>query len=191
MKRRLEILDQVLKEFEKRPYTENRLIVRDVYAGDSLPISLKGDGYHDIVVPGGRVMRIRLIHPDPPENILGVDLFYEHHQIDQEQVRLAALQYKRWDKKVFYTSEDNRVEKQLEKLHKAFCKNHLCQEVAGSQVKSMYRLPYCSAFLRLTDRLQHPEAEIRFKWIPYSYMCCRTIVARYTFWKSETYFGKY
>ncbi len=158
LKRRLYKLEQVLKEFEKRPYTENQLIVRDAYVGDTLPIALKGDGYHDIALPGGRVMRIRLIHPDPPENILGVDLLYEHHHIAKEQVRLAALQYKRWHKNVFYTSDDPRTEQQLERLQKAFCKNNLCQEVTGRQDKSLYRLPYCSAFLRLTDKLQYPEA---------------------------------
>ncbi|SRR5579883_2185265 len=182
LKRKVDKLDQILQEFKKRSYTENLLITRDLFVGDTLPISAKGDGYHDIALPRGRIMRIRLIHPDPPEGILGVDLLYEQHNIKQERVRISALQYKRWNKKVFYASKDPRIKEQLEKLRKSFCNNHLCQEVAGSQDKNMYRLPYCTAFLRLTDQLQYPEA--RFASSGYHIPVC--VVERS--WQ-ETQFG--
>ena len=71
-------------------------------------------------------------------------------------VRLAAIQYKVWDGETLYKSDN--IASQLDRLHKTFCSNKLCEQFAESQRKDAYRLPYCSAFLRPTDKLQHPDS---------------------------------
>jgi hypothetical protein len=45
----------------------------------------------------------------------------------------------------------------LIKLKNHFCERGYCSEYADSARRDSYRLPYCSVFLRLTDRIQTAE----------------------------------
>lgn len=158
--RRLERLEKVLNELEYKPYTETKLINRDMSVGEDLPISSKGDGYLDIALPNRRILRLKLFHPDPPENTTGTDILYEHHNIQQKEARLIAIQYKVWKKKTLYTSQSPNIEEQLEKLRKLFCYNCLCDHDPEKIGEDLYRLRYCSAFLRPTDKLQSSDTRI-------------------------------
>lgn len=54
----------------------------------------------------------------------------------------------------------HRCTKQLNRFREAFCGSALCEPFEKSQRKDAYRLPYCSAFLRPTDRLQDPDCRL-------------------------------
>jgi len=160
VKRRLDRLDRVLNELEYKHYTETQIINRDMAIGEDLPISSKGDRYLDIALPGRQVLRLRLFHPDPPENATGIDVLYEHHNIKRKAARLAAVQYKIWKKKTLYTTQSPNIEGQLYNLRKVFCENGVCNAASEQMDKDLYRLRYCSAFLRPTDRLQLADTRI-------------------------------
>ena len=168
--RRRRKLEDVLMELEPRPFTENRLIARDMAVGADLPYISKDVHYLDLALPKGRILRLRLIHPDTPEGITGVDILYEHHHVELKKVRLAAVQYKIWKKQTLYTSESD-VEKQVEKLRCFLCANGLCDEDADDNDRHLYRMKYCAAFLRPTNKLQ--DADTRFASIGYHVPVCR------------------
>jgi hypothetical protein len=169
---RLHKLNQVLTEIEPQFYTENRLIARDMSIGDDLPYVSKEVHYHDIALPKGRILRLRLVHPDAPEDITGIDILYEHHHIALKKARLAATQYKIWEKQTLYTSQ-SKVEDQLERLRCTFCsdENGLCKEDENDTDRHLYRLKYCSAFLRPTNKLQ--ESDTKFASTGYHIPICR------------------
>lgn len=63
------------------------------------------DNYVDYKIAKDRFLRIRLLHPDKAEHILGADLIYEQYDVDTEKVRIAVLQYKTWENGVLYFSQ--------------------------------------------------------------------------------------
>lgn len=101
------------------------------------------------------VLRIRVLHPDIPEQICGADLIYERHYIEDGEVSFAAVQYKIWEDQKMSLG-DPRLNSQLEKLKKSFCDKKVCHESQDG-----YRFPCCSAFLRPTDRLQSASQALR------------------------------
>jgi hypothetical protein len=150
----------------KTNWTETQSILQDAgYYQDSrqLPLSGKGQGYKEFRIDNTRRLRIRVLHPDPAEARSGVDLIYEAYW-DREMnnatktklfVRIAALQYKMWDGKAIYTSQEKRVREQLQRMQQAFCKNGFCESIKGkSPENGRYRLPCCCVFLRPTDKKQ-------------------------------------
>jgi hypothetical protein len=73
-------------------------------------------------------------------------------------VRVALLQYKMWSKNEL--RHDSRMEEQLNKLMCIGCRGQLCLSPGGDNQQTTYRFPYCSVFLRPTDRLQDPDARL-------------------------------
>ncbi len=144
------------RELATVSHSENQLIFRDAYNVErNLPVLFSGKGHRDFQLPEERILRIRVLHPDLPEHITGADLIYEKHDVDQESVSIAAVQYKLWENKALYLSEP-RMLAQIEKLTR-LCAAGLCSTSAS---EDLYRFPYCCAFIRPTDKLQ--KADQRF-----------------------------
>lgn len=169
--KRLRKIESVIEELEPRLYTENRLLAsRDIAVGDDLEYVSKGGHYLDIALPRNRILRLRLIHPDAPEDATGIDVLYEHHNVPLKKARIVASQYKIWEKQTLYTTQSN-VEEQLKKLKCVFCDGNLCKEDDKDTDKNLYRLSYCSAFLRPTNKLQNSDT--RLLSIGYHVPICR------------------
>jgi hypothetical protein len=157
---RLEILKKVRQELKPKRVTENQIIFRDaIKTNRHLPITGVGTDSVEYSVDENRTLRITVLHPDPPEHKIGADLIYEFHDLVEEKVRVAFLQYKMWDKKKL--PYDPRMNRQLERLTGIGCKGQLCLNEGGDNEPSTYRFPYCCAFLRPTDRLQHQDATLQ------------------------------
>lgn len=143
-------------------WTESQVISRDADAFTNLPVSHKGQGYKEYYASDGRILRVRVLHPDPPEARSGVDLIYETYWKRVEKttdlVRIVALQYKMWDGKALYTSKAPNLRRQMEKMRKCFCDSKFCDRPNVNEGDERYRLPYCCAFLRPTDRIQTRNA---------------------------------
>ena len=106
----------------------------------------------------GSIFQIAIFHPNFKEKITGADLVYEQYDIERKKVRIAAIQYKIWDRRALYFSQARNAFEQIKKLQACFCKNHFCKDGDGNNCsKDFYRLPFCTAFLRPTDKLQNPK----------------------------------
>jgi hypothetical protein len=162
IQRRLDALENVRPYFLPRPYTENQLILRDLFKVDrKLPTpAVEGDSFRDFKLSDERGLRIRMLHPDPVEHAVGADLIYEHYWDKKQMGRLALIQYKIWNGKTLYLSQASNVEAQMTKLRDIFCGNDLCKAFEGGARTEAYRLPYCSAFLRPTDKIQDPDTRL-------------------------------
>lgn len=161
IKRRVDILERVRTQLLPKTYTENQLILRDVFKiKRDLPVPPQdGDTYRDYELAKGRGLRIRMLHPDPPEHAIGADLIYEQYWDAKKLARVVAVQYKIWNGKSLYLSQATNLEQQLKKLESIFCANDLCKAYANSKRIDAYRLPFCAAFLRPTDKLQSPDSQ--------------------------------
>jgi hypothetical protein len=155
---RMAELRRVLEELSVSTWTETQAILHDRESppsveGVRLPVTGRGQGYTEFEMPTGRMLRTRVFHPDPPEWRSGVDLIYENYWVRRSTlfVRIAALQYKRWDGNAIYLSQDPRIATQMDRAIATFCDSGFCKP---SSDKAGYRLPHCSAFLRPTDRVQ-------------------------------------
>jgi hypothetical protein len=74
--------------------------------------------------------------------------------------RITAIQYKIWNGTSLYLSQANNLEKQMNKMRSVFCDAGFCDSPAGGTAPQDYRLPYCSAFLKPTDKLQSPNSPL-------------------------------
>ncbi|WP_332453105.1 hypothetical protein [Chryseobacterium aquaticum] len=116
------------------------------------------DNFKDFKITNDRVLRLRLLHPDNEETILGVDLIYEIFDMRNNRVRFAHMQYKSWNNKVLYLSQAKNLMPQLEKMKGNICDATLCH---GPETNERgYRFPYCSAFLRPTSKIQNSESKL-------------------------------
>lgn len=153
LKRRLFNLNKGRHELEPKEHTENQLIFRDAYNVDrELKSLVAGQGYRDFELPNNNILRIRVLHPDQPEHITGADIIYERHSSTTELVSIVAVQYKIWKDRKLYLS-DNRMQEQLSKMKAFLCDRDRCK---SKSTNTPYRFPCCAAFLRPTDKLQHP-----------------------------------
>jgi len=114
----------------------------------------------DYKLRDNRILRIRLLHPDLAERIIGSDLVYEQFDIKRERVRFIHLQYKTWDRKKIYFSQGN-LTSQLDKLDQHFCTSGFCKSSKGKWNSGDYRYPFCSAFLRPTNNLTKPDSILK------------------------------
>lgn len=104
------------------------------------------------------IFRVTVLHPDVPEIITGADLIYEQYNTTGDKVRIAAIQYKIWQNNRLYFSKAGNLITQLGKMKNCFCDDRYCLDECGEPYsKSQFRLPYCTAFLRPTDKLQDPS----------------------------------
>ena len=109
----------------------------------------------------GSIFRIVILHPNKSEAITGADLIYEQYDIERKQVRIVAIQYKVWEKGVLYFSQSGSLNNQIKRMKGCFCDdNYCCDENKKNSSVDLFRLPYCSAFLRPTDKLQNPNSLI-------------------------------
>ena len=155
LKSKLETLEKVRSEIKPKKYTENQLIFGDAFhSGFNLPMTGDGKGYREYRIDKARALRIRILHPDPPEHKIGADLIYENHDRKKKSMRVALLQYKTWDGQIFHY--DPRLEGQMKRMRGFACQGRLCDP--DTDRRRSYRLPNCAAFLRPTDSLHDPKA---------------------------------
>jgi hypothetical protein len=174
-------LARARSRLDKESWTESKAITRDSDASArNLPVSVRGQGYKVYELAMDRRLRVRVLHPDPPEARSGVDLMYETYwdkNLGEGRtallVRIAALQYKMWDGKALYTSRYPDLRDKMEKMRRAFCDAGLCNPPKKPGADERYRLPFCCAFLRPTDRVQTRDAwRISHAWhIPVCAAC--------------------
>lgn len=154
LKRKLTNLIEAEKELNPVPHSENQLIFRDAMAVQrTVPVFGSGRAYRDFELSDGNILRIRVLHPDKPEHVTGADIIYERHSPSEESARIVAVQYKTWDKKALYLSDDRMIA-QLSRLKNFTCSKGLCDQPA---TENSYRFPCCAGFLRPTDKLQNPD----------------------------------
>lgn len=163
LRRSVSAMRRAREWFEERVYSEHKLIARDVYAAErpDLPCTPRSAGsYREYVLPFERALRIRVLHPDKPEHTTGADLVYEFCDEAMKRARIAFVQYKMWDGQSLRFSDAANLASQLSRMQDICCRGGLCASPEGSGPPASYRLPYCAAFLRPTDRLQRPDAAL-------------------------------
>lgn len=162
IRKRLNKLASIRPHFLRKEYTETQLIIRDVYkAQRDIPTPpIEGENYRDFRISNDRGMRIRMLHPDPPEHSIGADLIYENYWEKKQVARVVLIQYKIWNGKVLYLSQARNLEAQMRRMQHVFCETDLCKPFEGSARIGAYRLPYCSPFLRPTDKLQDANSQL-------------------------------
>lgn len=138
--------------------TENQAIMKDAFRlkGNREFVNShlgKFNEYHDRY--NKNVFRITILHPNPSEAIVGADLIYEQYNDSRNKVRIAAIQYKIWEKGVLYFSSASNLVEQLAKMENCICGNQFCRKKINNDSDS-YRFPFCAAFLKPTDKLQSP-----------------------------------
>lgn len=157
LKKRLVLLRKARDELDTSRHSENQLIFRDAYNVErNFPAMFQGKGWRDFRLPDERYLRIRVLHPDVPERISGVDIIYENHDLADQVVSLVAVQYKIWEGRVLYLN-DKRLRNQLKKMESFVCSNSAC---GGPPEETNYRFPYCAGFLRTTDRIQYSDQSL-------------------------------
>ncbi len=148
--------------FNPRKQSEHKSLNHDFYLRSrddffGKPI-YESDNFKDYQITKDKVLRLRLLHPDKDEAILGVDLIYEHFDMRSGVVRFAHMQYKTWDNNILYASSSSNMKAQLLKMQSNICESNYCN---GSELsRSEYRFPYCSAFLRPTSKLQANDSKL-------------------------------
>ena len=164
LRRDLSKHERIRPLFVLKPITEDFVLHKDLYAErySFEPLKISGVKYTDHKITEDRILRVRLIHPDKAEHSLGADLIYEHYWQEKELVRFAHLQYKIWDGKTLLFSKSPNLNSQLEKLKEALCGKGYCNAVHSlfKEEGKEYRFPYCSAFLRPTDKLQNKNSPL-------------------------------
>ncbi|MEK6257090.1 MAG: hypothetical protein AABP62_00600 [Planctomycetota bacterium] len=158
LSRRLTSLERARIEVSPSKISEHQAIRRDAAVFEyEIPSLGSSQGYSDFALLAGNVLRVRVFHPDNPEFVTGADIVYERHNIESETAAIVGVQYKIQDDDGLYLN-DARMKKQLGRMRSFFCDAELCK--ASSQDHT-FRFPFCSAFLRPTDRLQSPDQSLR------------------------------
>lgn len=155
LKRKIKKLYASEEEINPEKNSETQLIFRDAYRVDrKLPLLFEGKNNRTFELSSNYLLTIRVLHPEKTEHITGGDLIYEKYDEYTKTVVLAFVQYKIWENKKLYLS-DKRMLSQIEKMKKFLCKNQICDN--SKDINQHYRFPYCSGFLRPTDKLQSPN----------------------------------
>lgn len=161
--------DLLIKELDKLKIVRSMLLPKSVQEDYILshdvksmkfgvePINIKAKST-DYKVSENRTIRVRLIHPNDGEQSMGADLIYEQYDPENKKVRFIMIQYKIWDGELLYWSQAKNLEPQLKKMEDNLCKNGFCHCDLGKNFTKDYRYPFCSAFLRPTDKLQFKDS---------------------------------
>lgn len=164
LKNKLGSLEALKKSLKPRAPTENRILNRDTSRANREDFGAKfinaTDFFVDYELADSKYLRIRLLHPDEPEHITGADLVYEQHDEESGKIRILFLQYKIWENGVLYFSQAKSLDAQLKKLEKCLCNNKCCEPPDNMIGVKEYRFPYCAAFLRPTDKVQHQNEKL-------------------------------
>lgn len=146
--------------FMPRKVSENKALNNDFFLanrGDYFSKEIyKDDAYKDYRLDNNRVLRLRLLHPEKDEAILGSDLIYEQFDLKTNRVRFIHMQYKMWTDNSLYFS-DERMMTQINKLENHLCNSKYCD---GDVSSKNFRLPYCSGFLRPTNKMQTADSKL-------------------------------
>lgn len=149
--------------FTPREVSEHKILSGDFYLAEHGGYFSKkiyeNDSYKDYKLPNSNLLRLRLLHPDNAESILGVDLIYEFFDLEKNRVRFAHLQYKTWNTNILYLN-DERMSNQLSKMERNLCSSGFCKDHNGEKYPPSYRLPFCCGFLRPTSKLQSSESKL-------------------------------
>jgi hypothetical protein len=143
--------------------TENRILNRDyskVDRSDYASKHFENDNFIDYKLQNKDILRIRFLHPDKPEHITGTDLIYEQYDLLNQKVRLVFLQYKIWEKGILYMSQNSGLKEQMARMKTYICDNNICKSYDGKKFSDKYRLPYCTGFIRPTDKIQDSESKL-------------------------------
>ncbi|MBK8367666.1 MAG: hypothetical protein IPL10_09665 [Bacteroidetes bacterium] len=143
--------------------TENRILNRDYSKADRTTYADKlfdDDFYTDYKLKNKNILRIRFLHPDNDEHVTGADLIYEQYDLKNDLVRFVFLQYKVWEKGTIYVSQSTNLEEQMDKMKTVLCDNNLCVCPENETLNKKNRLPYCSGFIRPTDRIQENDSKL-------------------------------
>jgi hypothetical protein len=163
LKRKLIELLAAAKQFRPREVSEHKILNHDFYlaerGGYFGKTLYENDQYKDYKLSDNRVLRLRLLHPDHGETITGTDLIYEVFDLLNERVRFAHLQYKVWNNGELYLN-DARMGKQLEKIGNNLCLANYCNGYKD-ETDRPYRMPYCSGFLRPTDKVLDSSSKLK------------------------------
>ncbi|GCC51316.1 hypothetical protein SanaruYs_15390 [Chryseotalea sanaruensis] len=112
-------------------------------------------------VKDGSIFRITCLHPNPSEGVIGADLIYEQYDEKRKMVRIVAIQYKIWEHQTLYFSQSGNIGQQINNMKRCFCSKKYCVDHNGNKMDPRkYRLSYCMAFLKPTDKLQDPQKPI-------------------------------
>lgn len=154
-----------LKEtLRPRRISENRYLQRDFSTVDrrdfGASLVIQNDFVADFRLKSNSFLRIRLLHPDRIEHSTGADLIYEQHDVEQGKIRVMFLQYKIWEDGVLYYSQAHNLEQQLRRMHSLLCEDRYCKQPESLNGEFEYRFPYCSAFLRPTDKVQLSNSKL-------------------------------
>ncbi|HEY6329568.1 MAG TPA: hypothetical protein VI756_09525 [Blastocatellia bacterium] len=159
--KRLRDLEVIRTKLAPKSFSENKLLLRDIFhAHRNLPVSGNGEGCQQYKLSKHRALRLRLLHPDLQEHLTGADLVYEIYWEKKSRVRVAFVQYKIWDGTTLYSSHARNLVGQISRLKGTACDSGLCAGHEQDHKRRPYRLPFCSAFIRPTDRLQDPDARM-------------------------------
>lgn len=144
--------------------TENRILNRDYSKIDRSDYAKKyfeDDHFVDYTLKNQDILRIRFLHPDSDEHISGADLIYEQYDLENEKVRFIFIQYKIWNKGVMYISQAKNLPDQMNRMKGLLCdKQYCCGDDGNNYSSDNYRLPYCSGFVRPTDKIQESDSKL-------------------------------
>lgn len=151
------------ENIKPRSVNENAVLHRDFSNVDRQDIFGEkffiDDKFVDYTLTRGRFLRLRLLHPDQGERLTGADLVYEQYDQAAQKVRLLFLQYKTWIDGSLYFNQNQSLLPQMQKLKANLCDKKYCNKHDSTE-SIEYRFPYCCAFLRPTDKLQHKESKM-------------------------------
>lgn len=156
IRRKLSQLHAAHNELASVSHSETQMIFRDARVSGPL-LYKEAKGYKDFLLNDHTVLRVHIFHPDQPEHITGADLVYEQHDMETGRARVAAIQYKVYDKSERLYLSDTRLMNQVDRLRQSFCDHSVC---SSNEDDDFFRFPCCSAFLRPTARLQSDDQDL-------------------------------
>jgi hypothetical protein len=164
LNKRIFDLKNALTYFQPRKISEHKILNKDFYLAERpsfkfSEILYQDEEFKDYKLEDNKVLRLRLLHPDKAEHVIGADLIYEQFNLKTNTVRFLVLQYKTWDSKSLNLSSGN-IAEQFSKLDKNLCKAGFCSNYKGEKESFGYRLPFCSAFLRPTSYIATADSKL-------------------------------
>lgn len=158
LQRKLSTLYASKGEIELDKNSENQLIFRDALKVDrDIPMLFEGKNSRTFELSDNNRLIIRVLHPEIPEHITGADLVYERFDNITKTVVIVFVQYKIWENKrlnISNNKSNQRMLGQIEKMREFLCMRGACR---NENSDNQFRFPFCSAFLRPTDKLQSPS----------------------------------